>query len=120
MSLTVELVLDTAKVVASFFIERLQGICTENYYSQTLDAGHAFLRGIHKKAAELGVNVNLNRIDVPLTPSDLLVGAGLAEREDGRDQTNTKRRKVSHRRRVSYGRKMHYQDNQCPGRAGYS
>lgn len=80
VSLTAELVLDTAEVVASFFRGRLEGICTENYYSQTLDAGHTLLCEIHQKATELGVSVDLNAINLPLTPSDLLVFSGLAER----------------------------------------
>jgi len=73
MSLTPELVTSFAEDMISYFRERIAGICTDELYTQVKREAHAFLQEVHEKAAQFGVQVELNRIDVPLTPSEVAV-----------------------------------------------
>ena len=44
----------------------------EELYMMRMREGHSFLRAIHAKCLELGINVSNIRIDVPLSPSDAI------------------------------------------------
>lgn len=59
-----------AQDMAFYYNERLIGIGTEDLFLKTLQDGHNFLRAIHTKAKEFGVEVSVNQIDVPLTYID--------------------------------------------------
>jgi len=72
-------VLNFAEDMALAFQLMLSHTCGDELYEQRLKGGHHFLRVIHAKLVELGIEVELSRIDVPLTPSDSMVAAGLAE-----------------------------------------
>jgi hypothetical protein len=53
-------------------------------YEETLKCGHALLRLVHAKATEMGVNIPLDEVDVPLSPSESAVQSGLFEEVGGR------------------------------------
>ncbi len=84
LSLAPDLVINFAEDMVSYFKEHISGTCTDELYTERKKDGHAFLREIHKAAKELGIDVDIRRIDVPLTPSDLLASAGLVEIKDGK------------------------------------
>jgi hypothetical protein len=48
------------------------------------------LRKIHETVVSLGINIDIREIDVPLTPTDILVGVGLAETKDGKVRLTAK------------------------------
>ena len=75
MPLTPDLVICFAEDMVHFFRERINGICTEALYTKTIGLYHGFLREVHEKAVKLGVQVELNQIDVPLTPSEAIAAA---------------------------------------------
>lgn len=52
-------------------------------YDYTLKCGHALLRLLHTKATEMGVDIPLEQVDVPLSPSDEAVQSGLFETVEG-------------------------------------
>lgn len=78
MELTKELVLALAEDMAKFFRESINGICTDALYTEVIHDGHAFLKEIHSKAVELGVDVALEEIDALLTVTEALVASGAA------------------------------------------
>jgi hypothetical protein len=60
------------------------GRSDQESYDDARNRGHAFLKLIHAKARELGVDVPLEQIDVPLTPSETMEQAGMVKIVDGR------------------------------------
>lgn len=79
MPLTAELVIGFAQDMALHFQQRISDISTEGLYSLTVKSGHEFLQEVHQKAIELGVDVELNQIDTPLTMSESLAAVGLVK-----------------------------------------
>lgn len=73
LPLTPDLVINFAESMVIYFWERIAGIHTDALYARTIKRGHAFLQEVHEKAAKLGVPVELEQIDAPLTPSEVLV-----------------------------------------------
>ena len=70
ISLGPELITGFAWDVVTHFRRRIAGIDTEELYSLVIKDGHDFLREVCEKATKLGVQVNLDQIDAPLTPSE--------------------------------------------------
>lgn len=69
MSLEEHHVTDFTKDMVEYLRRELQHTCTD----ARMEGGHAFLKAIHAKLTELGVEVDLAVIDVPLTSNDTLV-----------------------------------------------
>ncbi len=78
MPLTEELVISFVKDMQYRIRDRLSGICTEGLYDMVRNDGHAFLRAISGLASKLGLNLNLDNIDAPLTLTEMLVKCGYA------------------------------------------
>jgi hypothetical protein len=79
LPLTRNLVLNFADDMAIYFRARLKGISGEELWNSTKEEGHRFLREVHAKAGQLGIEVEADEIDVPLTITDLLVKTGAVE-----------------------------------------
>lgn len=62
----------------------VQGRSDPVAYEDSKKRGHAFLRLFHAKAKELGVDIPIEQIDVPLTPTEMMVEAGMVSVVDGR------------------------------------
>ena len=93
--LTPDLVINFAEDMVSSFQEHISGTCTDELYMQRKKDGHEFLRKIHEAVVGLGIDIDVRKIDVPLTPTDLLVGAGLAETKDGKIRLTPKGEKLA-------------------------
>ena len=70
------LVISFAEDMAFYFRERIAGICTDELYVHIKKESHAFLRQVYEKAAKFGVQLELNQIDAPLTPSEAMIAGG--------------------------------------------
>ena len=69
------LFLNFAEDMATYFQERIQGICTDALWAHTMERGHAFLKAIAETGRQFGLMVQDNEIDVPLSFGDALVRA---------------------------------------------
>lgn len=58
--------------MATLFRDRISGTCVEKLWERRILNGHAFLRAIHAKCLELGIDMDGLRVDVPLSFSDAL------------------------------------------------
>lgn len=83
LPLTRETVIQLSQKIASKIAEEAAHWSEEEPYKATLRHGHAFLQKIHKTAVEQGVSVELQEIDIPLTPTEIMVAAGLVTLQDG-------------------------------------
>ena len=61
--------------MVSSFRRLIGGTCTDQLYAQRINDGHAFLQAIHQKCLELGIQVDMKDIDMPLSPSDAIIMA---------------------------------------------
>jgi len=68
---------------ATLLTERLLGICIEHLYEKTRQESHEILKEIHRLAAEQGINININRIDRPLTYTEAAEATGIVKVENG-------------------------------------
>ena len=69
-------VLELAEVIRTLISERLNDISTDELYKDTKQEGHAFLQEIYRLATEHGIEVTLEEIDMPLTPTEMMAAAG--------------------------------------------
>lgn len=65
-----------AEDMAFYFVERIQGICTDALYQRTMQEGHEFLKAIAKIGQQFGLQVTEGEIDIPMSPSDAYARAG--------------------------------------------
>ena len=72
--LTPKMVLYLAEDAANYLGERIARTDDEELYASRKKDTHAFLKEIHAKAVQLGISVELGRIDTFLTPSETLAG----------------------------------------------
>jgi hypothetical protein len=100
--LTPELVINFAEDMASYFWEHISGTCIDELYMQRKKDGHEFLRKIHEAVVGLDIDIDIRKIDVPLSPSDILVDAGLAEAKDGKIRLSAKRKKLAEEREKEF------------------
>jgi len=70
-------VINFVEDAAGWFQKVIEGTWGEKLYAERVASGHAFLKAIHAKCQKIGIEVELEKIDVPLTPSDLMSVAGL-------------------------------------------
>jgi hypothetical protein len=63
-------VLSFAEGITTALRQALTHACTFELHGQRLRDAHTFLQAIHAKLVELGIEVELDRIDVPLTPAE--------------------------------------------------
>lgn len=61
------MVMDFTRSAAAHLWLRIGTICNPSY-EQRLEESRAFLRAIHEKAVELGMQVDIKKIELPLTP----------------------------------------------------
>ena len=69
-------ILELAEVLRALISERLADISSEDLYLDTREQGHAFLQELHRLAVEHEIEVMLEEIDQPLTPSEMMAAAG--------------------------------------------
>lgn len=79
LPLTREVVIQLAIWIAEKISEEALHWSAPEPYKRTLDCGHAFLRDIHRIAVENGIRVELGEIDQPLTPTEMMMEAGLVK-----------------------------------------
>ena len=79
MLLTKELVLRFAEDMALYYAKVISRTETKKLYVSRVEDGHAFLREIHAKAKAFGIDIEIEEIDVPLTPTDSIVATGAAQ-----------------------------------------
>lgn len=77
------LILSFARAMQTIIITRLSLISSEEFYEETRKTGHAFLREIHAIAQAQGIEVELEKIDAPLTGTEAMVNTGMVKVEDG-------------------------------------
>jgi len=65
-----------AEDAANWFSRLIAHTCGEELYAERVKGGHDFLQAIHAKCAEIGIEIELAIIDIPLTPSELMAKAG--------------------------------------------
>jgi len=83
LPLTRETVFQLSRMIALKIGEEAAHWSEEEPYGETLRHGHAFLRRIHQIAVEQGISVELQEIDIPLTPTEIMAAAGLVTLQDG-------------------------------------
>ncbi|MCX6811154.1 MAG: hypothetical protein NT039_00450 [Candidatus Berkelbacteria bacterium] len=71
-----------AQLLTDEIVYELQ-VGLDESYDYTLKCGHALLRLLHTTATEMGVNIPLEEVDVPLSPTEAMVQAGLVETVEG-------------------------------------
>lgn len=64
-----------AEDMASYIMERLQGICTDALYQVVTQEGHEFLKAIIEIGRTSGLQFADNEINLPLTPTEALARA---------------------------------------------
>ncbi len=69
LPLEAKMVTDFAKPAAAHLWLLRIGTILNPFYKQRLKETHAFLRAIYEKATELGIEVDIRKIDLPLLPS---------------------------------------------------
>lgn len=79
MLLTPELVTNFAEDMAKYFRDTIATTDVEELYEMRKLWGHAFLAEVWAKAANLGVKVELNQIDAPLSASEFFAAAGIVK-----------------------------------------
>lgn len=78
MTLELDHVICFAEDMQTYLRERLNGICGEELYADTIERGHEFLQAIHRIGEDLlGTSIDKNTIDVPLTLSDALIHSSM-------------------------------------------
>lgn len=65
-----------AEDMAFYFVERIQGICTDELYQDVIQQGHEFLKAIAEIGQQFGLHVTVGEVDIPLSPSDAYARAG--------------------------------------------
>jgi len=90
LPLTRETVIKLSRMIALKIGEEAAHWSEEGPYGETLRHGHAFLRRIHQIAVEQGISVELQEIDIPLTPAEIMAAAGLVTVQDGTVQLTAK------------------------------
>ena len=83
LPLTRRTIIQLSRKIASKIAEEAAHWSDETAYGETLLNGHDFLRRIHQIAVEQGISVELHEIDIPLTPTESMVAAGLVTLKDG-------------------------------------
>jgi hypothetical protein len=76
MPLTLELILSFAEDAATHFRRRIAGIEIKELYKTVIEDAHAFLREVYEEAKQLGIQIELAKIDTFLTPSEVIAGEG--------------------------------------------
>ena len=79
LALTPELVITFAENVANYFEQRLSGICTDALYKRMAKDAHAFLVEVFEKAKRLGVQVDIKKVNLPVTITEALIASGCAK-----------------------------------------
>ena len=79
LALTPELVITFAENVANYFEQRLSGICTDALYERITKDAHAFLVEVFEKAKQLGVQVDIEKVNLPVTITEALIASGCAK-----------------------------------------
>ena len=64
-----------AEDMATYFAQRIQGICGDELWQHTIERGHEFLRAIAETGRQFGLNVEDSDVDVGLSPSDTIIRA---------------------------------------------
>ena len=80
--LTKELVRGLAHDMAAdyrSYIDTISGYDNDAWVASVVKRGHDFLREIHAKAVEFGIDVTIDEIDQPLTFCERLVASGAAK-----------------------------------------
>lgn len=67
-----DLYLNFSEDMATFYRERIAGICTKGLYSLFMESGHSFLQAIYTIGKESGMDIGIEKIDVPLSISDAI------------------------------------------------
>lgn len=75
-SVTKEVILELAAKLAKGISEVALHWSDPEPYHYTLKQGHELLREIYYLAAEIGIPININEVDIPLTPSEEMVKEG--------------------------------------------
>ncbi len=76
LPLTSDLVITFAEDMASYFGQRLSGICTDALYERVAKDAHAFLVEVFEKAKQLGVQMDIKLVDLPITITEALMASG--------------------------------------------
>lgn len=76
LPLVPESVILFGRLISAHIREEAAHWSSEEPYHDTLEHGHAFLQEIHQKAMEQGIEVELERIDRPLTPTEMMAATG--------------------------------------------
>jgi len=101
-------VIQLAQWIANKISEEASHWSDQEPYRDTLKRGHKLLQDIHQKAVENGVEVALEEIDCPLTPTEMMVAAGLAEvSNDGRVSLSQKGEEAA----KQAGQELHFGEN---------
>lgn len=74
-----DLVIRFAEDMADYFRERLSGICTDALYERVAKDAHAFLVEVFEKAKQLGIHVDIERVNLPVTITEALIASGCAK-----------------------------------------
>jgi len=83
LPLTQRTIIQLSQWIVSKIAEEAAHWSEEGPYKETLRHGHAFLQRIHQTAVEQGISVELQEIDIPLTPTESMAAAGLVTLQDG-------------------------------------
>jgi len=76
MTLTDGEVLNFAEDMAGYFKDRLIRTAAGDLYDALAEGGHRFLRGVHAKAAALGIVIPVAEINLPLTSTEICRASG--------------------------------------------
>ena len=76
LPLTSDLVIGFAEDMANLFRQRLSGICTDTLYERITKDAHAFLVEISEKAKQLGIQVDIKQVNLPITITEVLIASG--------------------------------------------
>lgn len=76
LALTPELVITFAENMANYFEQRLSGVCTDALYERITKDAHAFLVEVFEKAKQLGVQIDIKLVDLPVTITEALMASG--------------------------------------------
>ncbi len=79
LALTPELVITFAENVTNYFEQRLSGICTDALYERMTRDAHAFLVEVCEKAKQLGIQVDIKKVNLPVTITEALIASGCAK-----------------------------------------
>jgi len=76
MQLVEGLVTNFAEDMQTIISEKLAGISTNDFYTRLYNDGHAFLHSLHNLSKECGLEIELKKVDGPLTITDIFLEAG--------------------------------------------